>query len=497
MSAALGTTVPFITFFPAIMAASWYGGFGPGALITALSAITAQYFLMEPYHSFKIASTSDLFAQITFIGIGIFISALNEARERALRRASEASALAEERLKQLRAETEAREKAQALEAQARRWATDTLSSIGDAVICTDVDGRVTYMNSIAQELTAWSIEEAKGRPLKDIFIIVNETTRKPAPNPIMRVLQEGRILGLANHTVLIAKNGAEIPIDDSGAPIRDQNRQIVGAVLVFRNIADRKALEDNLRALTTRLANSNTDLADYAHAISHDLQEPLRTMSTFAQLLRRKYEGLLDAEANRCIEFIVNGSNRMSRMIRDLLAFSRVVNNTTEMTTLRLSDAVNWAEQNLEELIRETSASIHCEDLPTVFGDHIQLVQLFQNLIANALKYRSEEPPVLNISGIDMNTHWQVTVRDNGRGVSSSDHQYIFKLFKRLESGVPGSGIGLAVCKRIAQRHGGDIWVESEPGKGSAFHFTLAKANPEESRRLAIPAEGHLRMDDD
>jgi PAS domain S-box-containing protein len=210
-----GLRLPYITLFPAIMLSAWIGGVGPGVVTTLLTAVAAEYFWIEPAGSWAVQDKTEFVGLALFVATGVFISVLNEA----WRRGIDAVSASEERLRV------------------------TLLSLGDAVIATDDNGRVTQLNPIAETLTGWLQNEAVGRPLTDVLIIVNEETRRPAPNPVERVLRDGMIAGLANHTVLIARDGREIPIDDSAAPVRTEDGRIVGAVMVFRDITQRRVIE--------------------------------------------------------------------------------------------------------------------------------------------------------------------------------------------------------------------------------------------------------------
>ncbi|MDZ4798767.1 MAG: ATP-binding protein [Bryobacteraceae bacterium] len=204
-------------------------------------------------------------------------------------------------------------------------------------------------------------------------------------------------------------------------------------------------------------------------------------MTAFSQLLQRHYSsiGVHDPKAEECLDFIASGGKRMVSMIRDLLAYSNAVNASTGVfSEVRLRNAISWATQNLLERIRENDAEVIAEDLPAVTADHVQLVQLFQNLIGNAIKYRGNDRPTVRIEATATPTHWQVSVSDNGRGFDPADEKAIFDLFRRgagADKAVTGSGIGLAICKRIVERHGGTIWAETRPGQGSTFTFTLAR----------------------
>ncbi len=223
------------------------------------------------------------------------------------------------------------------------------------------------------------------------------------------------------------------------------------------------------------MARSNQDLEQFAAVVSHDLQEPLRTISGFVQLLQKKYANQLDAEADTFIEHAVDGAKRMERLIKDLLAYSRVGTRRREPVPSDASGALRQAMHNLHESIQETGAEITHGELPTVRADPSQLAQLFQNLLGNAIKFRSEAPPKIHVDARRDGDCWQFSVSDNGIGIDPKFQNEIFEVFRRLHTRgqYGGTGIGLAICKKIVDRHGGRIWVESQPGQGATFHFTL------------------------
>lgn len=231
------------------------------------------------------------------------------------------------------------------------------------------------------------------------------------------------------------------------------------------------------------LARSNRELEQFAYVASHDLQEPLRMVSSYVSLLGRRYGGQLDERADKYIHFAVDGANRMQRLITDLLAYSRVGTRGAEMGESAISDVVQQALANLEIAIRESDAEIVYSDLPHVIGDASQLGQLFQNIIGNALKFKTERRPRIDIDAEQTDDHWTFCVRDNGIGFDQRYADRIFGVFKRLHrnSDIPGTGIGLAICQRIIDRHGGRIWAESEIGNGARFFFTLPTAPDMES----------------
>jgi signal transduction histidine kinase len=234
-------------------------------------------------------------------------------------------------------------------------------------------------------------------------------------------------------------------------------------------------LEQRVQERTVELSRMNEELRQFAYVASHDLQEPLRTVGSYAQLLARRYKGRLDGNADEFIGYIVGGVGRMHTLLNDMLAYSRVSQSEGKPLENTNCEAVlESVRLNLEATIRESDAQVSSGMLPIVRADEIQLGQVFQNLISNAIKYRSESPPDIHISAEREDGHWQFTVRDNGIGIDPQYHDRIFGIFKRLHGReLPGTGMGLAICKRIIERHGGRIWVESAAGQGSAFHFTL------------------------
>ena len=216
-------------------------------------------------------------------------------------------------------------------------------------------------------------------------------------------------------------------------------------------------------------------MEEFAYVASHDLQEPLRAVTSYAQLLARKYQDNLDAKAYKYIKYIVEGATRMQQLIEDLLEFSRVGTRAKALVPTDCDNVLNQVLENLKIAIAESRARVTHDPLPTVMGDEIQLIQLFQNLIGNAIKFRCEEPLRIHISVETREKEWLFSVRDNGIGIETEYFERIFTIFQRLhsKSEYPGTGIGLAVCKKIVERHGGRIWIKSKPGTGTTFYFTI------------------------
>jgi len=278
---------------------------------------------------------------------------------------------------------------------------------------------------------------------------------------------------------LIRPDGSLMWIWNRGFPVRGAAGEVEFYVGAVKDITERKRMEEALKQDAEKLARSNAELERFAYVASHDLQEPLRMVASYTQLLAKRYAGQLDERADRYIHYAVDGATRMQQLIVDLLAYSRV---NSKALDLRLTDcelAVAGSLQNLKTAIEESGASVTCDPLPTFMADTTQLVQLFQNLLGNAIKFRRELPPHVHISAVDKGAEWLFSIRDNGIGIDQKHADSIFQVFQRLhgKGEYPGTGIGLALCKTVVERHGGKIWVESEVGVGSDFRFTLPKRN--------------------
>ena len=352
----------------------------------------------------------------------------------------------------------------------------TLTSIGDAVVAIDEAGRVTFLNRVAEQLTGWTEALAQGQRLQDVLTLVHEETRLPVENPGDKALREGVIVGLANHTVLISRDGVERPIDDSAAPIRNAEGKIVGVVLVFRDVTGRRETEKQLLGLNRDLKRTNQDLQQFSYAASHDLKEPLRTVTNYLQLIRSRYSGkVLDDQAAQLFDVAVAGAQRMHALVEALLEYSRSGEvGETPLEPVPIDEIVKDAIANLQSSVLETGAEVSLGPLPIVQANPLHLTQVFENLIGNAIKYRSQAPPRILVTAAEAGHDWVFSVEDNGIGIPAEYQAQIFGIFKRLHGDeYPGTGIGLATCKKIVDRHGGTIWVESEPGRGSRFSFTL------------------------
>jgi PAS domain S-box-containing protein len=244
---------------------------------------------------------------------------------------------------------------------------------------------------------------------------------------------------------------------------------------IIEDITQRKIVEEAVTKKVDGLARSNSDLEQFAYIASHDLQEPLRMVSSFMELLARKYKGQLDSDADEFISIAVDGANRMKQLLNDLLAFSRIGTKAQSLEATDFNEAFNRAIGNLPIMIREHNAIIESGPLPVLMAGREQMVQLLQHLLSNAIKFHGLSQPQIKISASHEDGHWLFSVRDNGIGIDPQNFERIFVVFQRVHGkrDYPGTGMGLAICKKIVEFHGGRIWVESEPGKGSTFFFTI------------------------
>ena len=280
----------------------------------------------------------------------------------------------------------------------------------------------------------------------------------------------------------IKKNGDIIYVELTAHSIQYEGRH--ARMVVVNDITDRRRAESLLRQLNedlskraAELASSNAELERFAYIASHDLQEPLRMVSSFLQLLKKKYQNQLDEKAEQYIHYAVDGAERMKALILDLLEYSRVGTGKKNFEPVNMTEVMKEVADIFREKIVASRAQIDTGTMPTVMGDRVQLVQLLQNLVSNALKYHGPEPPVIRIGALELPDCWRFSIQDNGIGIEPLFFDKIFIIFQRLhnKSDYSGTGIGLAVCKKIVERHGGRIWVESAPQEGSTFYFTIIK----------------------
>ncbi|MDF2441665.1 MAG: hypothetical protein JWN98_2649, partial [Abditibacteriota bacterium] len=259
-------------------------------------------------------------------------------------------------------------------------------------------------------------------------------------------------------------------------PLHNANGQkYLGGIAV--EITEQKRVEAELQMLAEELRRSNAELEQFAYIASHDLQEPLRVVVSFLQLLEKRYGERLEGDGKEFLDYAVDGSRRMQRLINDLLDYSRVGTRGKAFAPVDTTQALQSALMNLDVAIGESGAQVTYDTLPTVLGDDSQLIRLFQNLVGNALKFHDVEVPRVHITAIEKPDEWEFSVRDNGIGIAPEYAERIFAVFQRLHTRTeyPGTGMGLAICKKMVELHGGQIWVESQVGQGATFFFALPK----------------------
>ncbi len=358
-----------------------------------------------------------------------------------------------------------------------------VESSDDAIIGQTVDGRITTWNRGAEDMFGYSAEETIGQ---SVTILFPPDRLSEEPNILERLSRGERIKNF--ETVRRRKDGRDINISLTISPMRNSRGEVIGAAKVARDITSQKQAETRLASqalemaqYNKELASSNESLERFAYVASHDLQEPLRTVHSFAQLLASRYEEKLDTDAREFIQFITDGAKRMQELIHDLLAYSRVDTQGKPFASVSLSEVVRRILDDLKTTIEERNVSVRYDTLPTIQGDPTQVGQLFQNLISNAIKFQKDHPPEIDISVVEQDQEWAFSVRDNGIGIDSQYHDKIFTAFKRLHTleEYSGTGMGLAICKKIIDRHEGKIWVTSQLGQGSTFHFSIPKPKVE------------------
>jgi PAS domain S-box-containing protein len=332
------------------------------------------------------------------------------------------------------------------------------------------DGLIEDVNAAFYAMTGFTCEDTKNSSSIGMGLWVDPEDRNSV---VKELLGGGEVV---NKEFKFKKRNGDVLIGRYSA----RTMQIKNDVYVLSSIDDitgRKQAEDNLRLIAVNLDRSNKDLEQFASVAAHDLQEPLRMVASYAQLLAERYEGRLDGKAKEYIGFAVEGATRMQQLVDDLLTYSRVGTRGKPMETRDSHSILGEAIENLAILIGESKAGITVDVLPIVSADPVQLVQVFQNLLANAIKFRGGNIPRIHVSAREEEREWVFSVQDNGIGIDGQYADRVFVIFQRLHTReeYPGTGIGLAVCKRIVERHGGRIWFESEPGKGSTFFFTVPK----------------------
>jgi PAS domain S-box-containing protein len=431
--------------------AGWcLGCIGVILVVLGLVELNPAGSLDRPFFSLFMATG---LASVAGFGVGA-----HEAR--AITRAREA----EEHRDSLRAERDLRE---------RIFET---SPIGITVV--DTDRSVRMVNERAAAILGLRREELLDLEYDESLFDATDADGEPIGNSVFeQVLSTGDVVYDVERRIP-PQDGDRIWLSVSGAPLRDPSGELSGVVFAFEDTTELKEAIENLE-------RSNDRLRQFVYAASHDLQEPLRMVSSYLQLLENRYEDDLDEDAREFIDFAVDGADRMRQMVEDLLEYSRLERRDPNFERIDCDAVVQRVQADLQVQIEEAGAEIVTDPLPTVRGDEQQVEQLFRNLVSNALKYNDGEPPRVEIAAHQRNDHWEFSIADNGIGIEPEHTDQVFEVFNRLHGDTEaysGTGIGLSLCQEIVERHGGRIWVDSEPGEGSTFYFTLPAIRHPESQ---------------
>lgn len=350
----------------------------------------------------------------------------------------------------------------------------------DGIFVRDMQSTIIFWNHGAEDLYGWTKEEAGG---KASYLLLQTVFPKPREEIEADILSRGHWEGDLVHT---RRDGAKITVASRWALQRDKEGQPQAILEINTDVTESKRMEEVLRTLnaeleqkvaerTAALQRSNDELQQFAYIVSHDFQEPLRTVGSYVQLLARRYQGKLDADADLYISLAADGVRRMQNLLTDLLAYTRIGGASQEFTSVDCEAILTHVLEDLQAASAASAATVTHEPLPSVHGDATHLGLVFQNLISNALKFHGDAPPRIHVSARREGAFWRFSIQDNGIGIDPAQAGRIFQVFQRLHARdkYGGAGIGLAICKKIVERHGGRIWVESQSGQGSTFFFTL------------------------
>ena len=440
----------------AMIAAAWYLGRGPGLLIAVLFEAALIYFSTAPFSTRSVVITFNRL--LLFVGVVLFASARRNA-ERKLREQHE--------LLQV-----------------------TLKSIGDAVIATVADGRINFINPTAESLTGWKMPEAVNRPLDEVFRVVNEETRQPVENPFAAVMKRGAVVGLANHTILLGKDGREIPIEDSGAPIRDADGRIVGVIIVFHDVSERRRAERERERLlaSERASRAEAEAAnrlkdEFLATVSHELRTPLNAILGWSAILnqRQKQRGggiLNDETARNAIDIIERNAKAQAEIVSDILDVSRIITGKLRIRPepVEIAPIILSAVESLQPAAnaKEIEIKVNLENTSALIaGDSDRLRQVVWNLISNAIKFTPARGRI-EIQSRHADSQIEISVSDTGIGINAEFLPHVFERFSQADSSTTragsGLGLGLAIVRHLVELHGGTVSAVSEgDSRGATF----------------------------
>lgn len=445
--------LPFVVFFGAVMFSGWQGGWGPGLLSTGMSLVLADYFFLGKPYEFS-GQPRELIALAMFMVVCCLLTLLNATVRTSHQRAREHE----------------------------EWLSTTLKSIGDGVIATDAQGRIVFLNPVAEELTQWRQAQARGRTLTEVFRIIHETSREELESPVAKVIRARRVVGLANSTLLLRRDGSEVAIDDSGAPILDAHGSLRGVVLVFRDVTAKKRREaERMRLLEeTRAAVHVRD--EFLSVAAHELKTPLTPLQlrldSLKETAQKTSDGALPAaRVIRDTEIAQRQVRKLGALVGSLLDVSRLSTGRLQLhrTNVDLSDLTREIVAQLQLQAQASGCEVQLEAPAPVRGtwDRLRLEQVVTNLLSNAFKYGAGKPVHIQVWAED--GHARLRIRDEGIGIEPGQEERIFGMFERAVSDrhYGGLGLGLYISQQIIHALGGTIRVENQPSRGATFSVEL------------------------
>jgi len=362
--------------------------------------------------------------------------------------------------------------------ESEQWLGATLQSIGAAVIATDAQGCLRFMNPVAQALTGWMQEEAVGEPSARVFRTVDASTGAPLPDPVAQVLARGQAVRVQEDALLVSRSGERTPISDNASPIRDARGQTTGAVLVFQDITAQKATQEQMERYADELESRNRDLDAFAHTVAHDIKDPLNTMMSCASMLRENHQSLSDNQKERLLDILVQTGCQACSIVDELLLLSSVRDAKAQLEPLPMGEIVARAQRRLALLQQEYRAEVIVpKRWPVALGYGPWVEEVWVNYMSNAIKYGGTPPRLELGASQSANGTIRFWVQDNGPGIRLEQRTQLFAPFARLgQVRATGHGLGLSIVRRIVEKLGGQVDVESAAGSGSVFAFVLPAA---------------------
>jgi PAS domain S-box-containing protein len=359
--------------------------------------------------------------------------------------------------------------------KSEQWIKSVLKCYDLPIIAVNKDGEVLFINNIAQDITGFNEESISGKKLNEVLNVFDENDSVEI-NTLNDIFGKQTSIHKQNHSYIIDKDKKRRKIAYSIYPV-SENDSTSGYIFTFNFNENNPVIESPSKHLEAKLAESQKELEQFAYIASHDLQEPLRMIASYVQLLQRRYQGKLDPEADEFIAFAVDGVTMMKSLLNDLLAYSRINTKSTPFENINMTKVIGEVKNKINKIFDSSTYELKYDSMPPIFASESQIKELIYNLLINAIKFNDKEKAEIEMAYTPGADFHSFSIRDNGIGIEKEYANKIFEVFQRLHTHdeYPGTGIGLAICKKIIENHHGRIWIESEPGKGTTFNFTLKK----------------------